>query len=68
LFDISQELAEQGIAKLSSLKPAPLYKPKNTELITPCNYDDHMEQIKEVIGFWKRWQSGWTLNILSTKT
>ena len=48
LFDISQELAEQGIAKLSSLKPAPLYKPKNTELITPCNYDDHMEQIKEV--------------------
>ena len=34
LFDISQELAEQGIAKLSSLKPAPLYKPKNTELIT----------------------------------
>ena len=48
LFDISQELAEQGIAKLSSLKPAPLYKPKNTELITPCNYDDHMEKIKEV--------------------
>ena len=48
LFDISQELSEQGIAKLSSLKPAPLYKPKNTEMITPCNYDDHMEEIKEV--------------------
>jgi len=48
LFDISQELAEKGIGILTSLKPAPLYKPKNIELIEACNYDQHLEKIKEV--------------------
>ncbi|HIN96870.1 MAG TPA: hypothetical protein EYN02_03615, partial [Candidatus Marinimicrobia bacterium] len=43
LFDISQDLSEQGKANLTSLKPAPLYKPKNIELITPCSYDDHID-------------------------
>jgi len=47
LFDISQELAEQGVKTLTSLRPAPLYKPKNVELITPCNYEDHVEKIQE---------------------
>ena len=42
LFDISQELAEKGKDTLTSLKPAPLYKPKNADLVTPCNYDDHI--------------------------
>ena len=37
LFDINQDTAEQGKEVLSSLKPAPLYKPKNVELITACN-------------------------------
>ncbi|MCH7763145.1 MAG: 3-hydroxyacyl-CoA dehydrogenase/enoyl-CoA hydratase family protein [Candidatus Marinimicrobia bacterium] len=47
LFDINQELAEKGIETLTKLKPAPLFKPKNIELITPCNYDDHVEMINE---------------------
>ncbi len=48
LFDISQELAEKGVEILSKLRPAPLYKPKNTKLITACNYDDHLELLKDV--------------------
>ena len=48
LFDISQELAENGVGMLTSLKPAPLYKPKNSSLIEACNYDDHLEKIKDV--------------------
>ena len=47
LFDISQELAEKGKDTLTSLKPAPLYKPKNADLVTPCNYDDHIANIAE---------------------
>ncbi|NQT97027.1 MAG: 3-hydroxyacyl-CoA dehydrogenase family protein, partial [Candidatus Marinimicrobia bacterium] len=48
LFDISQELAEKGSAILTKLKPAPLYKPKNSQLITPCNYADHLDLLKDV--------------------
>ena len=33
--------------RVISLKPAPLYKPKNIELIEACNYDQHLEKIKE---------------------
>ena len=47
LFDISQDLSEQGIENLKKLKPAPLYKPKNTSLITPCTYENHIELIKD---------------------
>ena len=45
LFDVSQELAEKAITNLTTLKPAPLYKPANAELITPCNYDEHLERL-----------------------
>ena len=48
LFDINQELAEKGVEVLSKLKPAPLYKPKNAKMVTPCNYDDHIKNISEV--------------------
>ncbi len=47
LFDINQELAEKGVANLTTLKPAPLFDKKNAELVTPCNYDDHLEQLNE---------------------
>ncbi|MCK4903894.1 MAG: 3-hydroxyacyl-CoA dehydrogenase family protein, partial [Candidatus Marinimicrobia bacterium] len=47
LFDINQELAKKGVEILTKLKPAPLYKPKNAKMITPCNYDDDIERIKE---------------------
>ena len=48
LYDINQELAQKGKDNLLSLKPNPLYKPKNIDFIQPCNYDDHLERIKEV--------------------
>ncbi|MGY8780206.1 MAG: 3-hydroxyacyl-CoA dehydrogenase/enoyl-CoA hydratase family protein [Fidelibacterota bacterium] len=48
LFDINQELAQKGVDGLTKLKPAPLYKPKNAELVTACNYDDHVERLSEV--------------------
>ena len=48
LFDINQELAQKGVDGLTRLKPAPLYKPKNAELVTACNYDDHVERLSEV--------------------
>ena len=43
LFDINQELAQKGVDGLTKQKPAPLYKPKNAELVSACNYDDHVE-------------------------
>ncbi|MFQ5648695.1 MAG: 3-hydroxyacyl-CoA dehydrogenase NAD-binding domain-containing protein [bacterium] len=48
LFDISQEVAEQGKRAALTLKPAPFYNPKTAELIEPCNYDDHLDKLKEV--------------------
>ena len=48
LFDINQELAQKGVDGLTKLKPAPLYKPKNAELVTACNYDDHVERLSAV--------------------
>jgi len=41
-------LAKNGVDSLTSLKPAPLYKPKNAELVTPCTYDNDIEKIAEV--------------------
>ena len=48
LFDISMELALKGKESLSSLKPTPLYKPKNVNLVTPCTYDNDLAKIGEV--------------------
>ena len=48
LFDINDELAKNGVDSLTSLKPAPLYKPKNAELVTSCTYDNDIEKIAEV--------------------
>ena len=47
LFDINKELAEKGKDALSTLKPSPLYKPKNIDLVNPCTYDDDLEKIAE---------------------
>ncbi len=46
-FDISQVIAEKGIAATAELKPSPYYNPKTVELITPCNYEDHLDKIAE---------------------
>jgi len=48
LFDINQKLAQKGVDGLTKHKPAPLYKPKNAELVSPCNYDDHIEKLNDV--------------------
>ena len=47
LFDMNLELAEQGKESLTSLKPAPLYKPKNGDLVTPCTYESDIEKISD---------------------
>ena len=47
LFDMNLELAEQGKESLTSLKPAPLYKPKNGDLVTPCTYENDIEKIDD---------------------
>ena len=48
LFDINQELAQKGVDGLTKQKPAPLYKPKNADLVSACNYNDHVEKLKDV--------------------
>jgi 3-hydroxyacyl-CoA dehydrogenase len=48
LYDISQELAQKGVDGLTKMKPAPLYKPKNADLVEPCNYDEHLKKLNEV--------------------
>ena len=48
LFDINSELAKSGVDTLTKLRPAPLYKPKNAELITACTYDADLEKLKDV--------------------
>ena len=48
LFDVNEELANKGKDTLTSLKPAPLYKPKNADLVTPCTYANDLEKIAEV--------------------
>jgi len=47
-FDISQEVAEKGLAVTRKLKPAPFYNPKSSNLITPCNFEEHLHLLNEV--------------------
>jgi len=48
LYDINQELAQKGVDALTKMKPAPLYKPKNADLVEACNYDEHLKKLNEV--------------------
>ena len=47
LFDISIKLASNGRDRLNTLKPAPLEKPENIDLIIPCSYDSDIEKISK---------------------
>ena len=47
LFDISIKLASNGRERLETLKPAPLEKPENIDLIIPCSYDSDIEKISK---------------------
>ena len=42
MYDMSQEIVEKGFEFCKGLKPKPFYNPKNADLITPLNYDDHL--------------------------
>jgi len=46
-FDVSQEVSEKGVESSTKLKPNAYYNPKTVELITPLNYDEHIERINE---------------------
>ena len=46
-YDINQETANNGLESCKKLKPSPFYSYKSINLITPMNYDDHLEKIKE---------------------
>ncbi len=48
LFDTSQELAEQQLKKLHAMSPSPFFSERCANRITPCNYDVHLELLKEV--------------------
>lgn len=47
MFDISQEIAEVGLGAAKKVKPAAFYSPNYAEKIIPCNYDQHLERMKE---------------------
>ena len=46
-FDINQDVASKGIDASTKLKPSPYYNFKTTSLITPMNYDENLEKLKE---------------------
>ena len=48
LFDVNKDLADKGKTSLTTLKPKPLYKPKNIDLVTSCTYDQDIKKINEV--------------------
>ena len=45
--ELADMIVEKGIEASTKLKPSAYYNPKTVELITPLNYDDHIERIKE---------------------
>ena len=50
LFDLKhnqQSLAESACTQLRALKPEPLTSASSLKRISACNYNDHLERIKE---------------------
>ena len=47
MFDINQELSEKGKHASLKIKPHAFFEPKNAELITPMNYEEHLTKIEE---------------------
>ena len=43
-FDINQEIAKKGVDASTKLKPSAFYNPKTVEMITPLNYDEHIDR------------------------
>ena len=46
-FDINQKVTLSGLDACKKLKPSPYYNIKSHSLITPMNYDEHLEKINE---------------------
>ena len=46
-YDINQDLAQNGIEASKNLKPSAFYNPKNISMITPLNYDEHLDRLSE---------------------
>ena len=46
-FDIKQDIAEKGIEKAAKIKPKAFYDKKDISLIECCNYELHLEKLKE---------------------
>ena len=46
-FDINQEIAQKGVEGSTKIKPSAYYNPKTVEMITPLNYEDHLDQISD---------------------
>jgi 3-hydroxyacyl-CoA dehydrogenase len=47
LLDLSQELAEKGLAGARAAKPAAFYLGRFAKRVTPGNYDDHLDRLEE---------------------
>ena len=50
LYDLNEELVSKGRENLTKLKPAPLYNPKNVDLVQGCTYKKDLERLGEVDG------------------
>ena len=48
LFDIDKKTVQKGIDNLAKLKPAPLYKSSNLQLIEGCTYDKDLKKLNQV--------------------
>ena len=48
LYDLNEELVSKGRENLTKLKPAPLYNPKNVDLVEGCTYEKDLERLGEV--------------------
>jgi len=46
-FDMKQDISENGIEKATKIKPKAFYDKKDVSLIECCNYDEHLEKLKE---------------------
>ncbi|MFQ6607193.1 MAG: 3-hydroxyacyl-CoA dehydrogenase/enoyl-CoA hydratase family protein [Fidelibacterota bacterium] len=47
MYDLNDELVQNGLNVLTSLKPAPLYDKKNVTLVEGCTYDRDLEKLAE---------------------
>ena len=66
MFDMNQELSEKGKQSSLKIRPHAFFESKNSDLITPLNYDDHLSKIEEcdwvveVIAERLDWKKNWS--------